>query len=273
MTVRLIDSHTHAWTAPEEIAWESDGPSGAERIVYTVENVREDMAAMGADQACLVATPIHGMGSPYTRACLREHPEELYGVLWLDYVADDIGTQVEDAFALDNVLGVRFYASGDDDWVGSDDLDPFWTALEAQTAPQVQMLLTPSVLETAESVVDEHPDVTFVFDHIAQPNPGVHDVDESPYDTMTNIAAHSNAYVKVTHTSSEAAYPFEDLYPYLRYLLEQFGSDRLLWGSDFIYHFKQATPRETLHFLEDMPFLSTGDRRDLRYRTFESLLP
>jgi len=273
MADRLVDAHTHAWTTAEAMAWETEGPRGAERIVYSVENVREDMTRLDAERACLVATPIHGTGSPYTRQCLREYPDEFYGILWLDYLADDIGHQVEEAFELDGVLGFRFYATGEGDWIASDDLDPFWSAIEAQTAPQVQFLLTPELLETAESVVASHPEVTFVFDHIAQPTPGVHDVESPPYNALADIANHSNAYVKITHTSSEDVYPFEDLYPYFRFLLDQFGSGRLLWGSDFIYHFKQATPWETLHFLDEVPFLSASDRRDLRYRTFESMLP
>ncbi|MFB6135364.1 MAG: amidohydrolase [Halobacteriaceae archaeon] len=271
MAERIVDSHTHAWTTPEELPWETDGPQGAERIVYTAENVREDMDAMGVDRACLVATPIHGTGSPYTRACLERYPDEFYGVLWLDYFADDVAERVAEALELDGVLGFRFYATGDGDWMTSDGLDPFWEALSGYESPQVQILTDATLLEDVETVVADHPGVTFVIDHIGQPTPGVHAPDEPPYDAMADVAGHSNAHVKVTHTSSEDVYPFEDLHPYLRYLLAQFGSDRLLWGSDFVYHFKQATPWETLHFLDEAPFLSASDRRDLLYRTFESL--
>ena len=272
MAERIIDAHTHAWTNAHELPWETTGPAGADTIVYTEENVREDMDLLGAEQACLVATPIHGPGSPYTRRCVSTDPDTFYGILWLEYEAPDVARHVEEALEIDNVLGFRFYV----DAAGAPltaDLDDFWSALESFDAPQVHFLLRPSVLDEAASVVADHPDVTFVFDHIAQPTPGDHPVDEQPYAMMADIAEFDNAHVKVTHTSSQDVYPFADLHPYIEFLINEYGSERLLWGSDFIYHFKQATPWETLHFLEEVPFLSTKDRRQLRYRTFESLLP
>ena len=272
MTDRIIDAHTHAWTNAHELPWETDGPSGADTIVYTAENVREDMELLDADRACLVATPIHGPGSPYTRRCVVEDPDTFYGILWIDYEAPDVATQVEEALEIENVLGFRFYVDEAGDPLTAD-LDAFWSALASFDAPQVHFLLRPAVLDAAASVVADHPEVTFVFDHIAQPTPGEHAVDESPYARMAEIAEHDNAYVKVTHTSSQDVFPFADIYPYIEFLLENYGAERLLWGSDFIYHFKQATPWETLHFLDEVPVLSTTERRQLCYRTFESMLP
>jgi predicted TIM-barrel fold metal-dependent hydrolase len=269
---RIVDSHAHAWTAPRDIDWEGSGPSGATELVYTVDDVRDDAARLEADRTCLVATPIHGTGSPYTRRVLEENPGEFYGVLWLDYFADDVGEQVDDALAIEDVIGFRFYATGDGDWIASPDLDPFWTALERHDAPQVQLLLDPETFPALETLVGEHPDVTFVVDHIGQPSPGDRAPDERPYAKMAALAEHPNVYVKVTHTSSEEVFPFADIHPHVRSLLDWFGSERLLWGSDFIYHFKEATPWETRHFLEEIDVLSAGDRRDLLSRTFESTL-
>ena len=272
MVNRIIDAHTHAWTDEKEMSWETTGPPGAESIVYTVENVREDMEALGVDEACLVATPIHGRGSEYTRSCVRATPDDMYGILWLDYKADDIADRVDDALGQENILGFRFYAEGGDD-ITSKKLNGFWRALEGWTDPQVHFLLRPWLLEAAESIVAAHPDVTFVFDHLAQPKPGKHNATEPPYSTLSQISDYSNAYVKVTKTPAIDPFPFTELHEYIRFLVNEFGSERLLWGSDFIYHFKQATPWETLHFLDQMEFISSGERRDLLYRTFESMLP
>ncbi|MFB6138317.1 MAG: amidohydrolase [Halobacteriaceae archaeon] len=273
MADRIVDAHTHAWTHEEVIAWETGGPPDAEQIVYTADDVRDDMDRLGAERACLVATPIHGTGSPYTRRVVAAHPEEFYGVLWLDYLADDVAERVHEALEIDNVLGFRFYVEEGGEWLTSDALDPFWEALAAHDAPQVQFLLRPELLEDVATLAGEHPGVTFVVDHVGQPVPGEDPADAPPWAAIRDVAAHSNTYVKLTHTSSDAVYPFSDLHPYARVLLEAFGSERLLWGSDFIYHFKEATPWETLHFLDEMSFLSTGDRRDLLHRTFESMLP
>lgn len=272
MSDRTIDSHQHAWTTESELPWKNDGPSAVERVVYTEDDVLSDMDSLGIDRACLVATPIHGTGSPYVRDCLARHPDRFYGILTLDYTADDIRSSVDETLAIQNALGFRI-TTEDSRWLTSEALEGFWSALESHTDPQVQLLTTPETFDAVETVVAENPHVTFVLDHMGSPDPEAHAVPGSAYDELSTIADYSNVYVKVTHTPTEEVYPFEDLYPYVRYLLTQFGSDRLLWGSDFIYHFKQATPWETLHFLDEVDCLSRSDRRDLRYRTFASLVP
>jgi hypothetical protein len=71
--------------------------------------------------------------------------------------------------------------------------------------------------------------------------------------------------------ASNEPFPFPGVHDHVRYVLEKYGSGRLLWGADHIYHFTGTTFWETLHFLEEVPSVSTEDLRDLRYRTFKSI--
>lgn len=282
MTGMIIDAHEHAWTYEDELLWESQNtPSGCEYMVYTVEDVLARMDEHDIDRTTLIATPIHGRGSPYTRHCLEAYPDTFYGVTLLDYFADDIAERVHKAFEYENHLGFRFgafqqygtlWGNRDDtaDWITSEGLLPFWEALESHDDPQLQVLLRPGQLTDLESVVATHPDVTFVIDHLAWPG-REHKVEGEKYSRLASISEYSNVYMKITQTASNEPYPFPDIHKYVRYALEQFGSDRLLWGSDYIYHFTETTFWESLHFLEKVPSLSTGDLRDLRYRTFESI--
>jgi len=284
MPKRIIDSHEHAWTFPEEYAWQSDNtPPGASMMVYTAEDVLAEMKNHGIDQTSLIATPIHGRGSPYTRECLRTYPETFYGIVPLDYFADDITEQVHDALNQENLLGFRFGAcleydslwevrTDEADWIIDNGLSEFWAALGTHDAPQVQIMLEPKQFGQAGKVVAAHPDVTFILDHLGWPTPGKHPARGRHYSKLKDISEHSNAHLKITHTPSLDPYPFHDVHEYVRYLVEQFGTDRLVWGSDHIYHFKETTYWESLHFLNELSFLSETDRRRLRHRTFESLL-
>jgi L-fuconolactonase len=281
----VVNAHDHAWAPPGEYAWHSENtPDGVESMVYTAENLRADMAEHGIDRTCLVATPIHGRGSPYTLDCIREHPE-FYGVLLLDYFADDVAERVEAAFELDRVLGVRLgarlaydslweRADPDADWIVDEALGPFWAAMEAHADrnPQVQLFAEPEQFDQVEAVVADHPDLTFVIDHLGCPTPGVHEPGEPPYSRIEDIAGHSNAHVKITQTPSERPVPFEDIHGHVRYLLEVFGSERCLWGSDYIYHFKKTTFHGSRQFLDRLDVLTERDRRNLLGRTFDSLL-
>lgn len=55
-------------------------------------------------------------------------------------------------------------------------------------------------------------------------------------------------------------------------LCGQFGTDRLFWGSDYIYHFKKTTPEETLTFLDEFPFLSDVDCKKITRRNVACIL-
>jgi predicted TIM-barrel fold metal-dependent hydrolase len=282
---RLVNAHDHAWTTPDRYPWVSDlTPFGVEQMVYDVDDIRADMDEHGIDRTVLIAAPIHGRGSPYTRECLRAYPDDFSGIVLLDYFADDVAERIDDVLSRENLLGVRFGAvmewgsmwedrNPGADWITSPDLDPFWEAIESHDAPQVQMLLEAGQLDQAEALIADHPGVNFVLDHLAWPVPGEHPPDEMPYARLESIAQHGNAYVKVTQTPSEEPYPFEDVHGHVRNLFEWFGSDHLLWGTDWVYHFKEATPWEAVHFVEELPFVSGGDLRDIRYRTYESMLP
>lgn len=285
MSETMIDSHEHAWTAPEEYLWQSENtPPGVSMMVYTAEDVLANMEEHGVNQTSLIAPPIHERGSPYTRERLQTYPDRFYGIILLDYFSDDITAQVHDALDQENLLGFRFGACfeydslwedrmNDADWITDEGLSEFWTAIEAHNAPQVQIMLEPEQFGQAEELIASHPNVTFVLDHVGWPTPGKHRPRGGKYVVLEDISEYSNAYLKITQTPSLDPYPFYDIHEYIRYLVEQFRTDRLMWGSDHIYHFTETTYWESMHFLDELPFLTETDRCRLRYRTFESLLP
>jgi predicted TIM-barrel fold metal-dependent hydrolase len=264
----VIDAHGHAWTDEDEYAWKGNvTPPGVEKIVYSVDNYLEDLETLEADEAVLVATPIHGRGSPYTMDCLEAHPDTFYGVVLLEYGAEDIAARVDRAFANDNVIGVRL--TGDE----IADANPaLWDALAAHDG-QAQLLIDPESLTEAERLASEHPGVQFVVDHLGMASGvGSRRPTEQPYATMAQLAEHSNVAVKLTHTPSAGPYPFVDVHDHVQFLLREFGRDRLLWGSDYIYHFKKTSLIDTKRFLTELEFLSTGDERRILGRNMRTLL-
>ena len=55
-------------------------------------------------------------------------------------------------------------------------------------------------------------------------------------------------------------YPHRAAWPYVQTLVESFGVDRLLWGSDFTPAIDQLTFPQTLGLFGHMPFLGDADR-------------
>ncbi len=97
------------------------------------------------------------------------------------------------------------------------------------------LLIEPPQLKAALHLVRACPDVKFVIDHLAKPY-----IREQKLNTWSNymkqLSENPNAYCKVSGMVTEADWvnwKKEDFYPYLDVVFETFGTDRLLFGSDW----------------------------------------
>ncbi|HTJ93328.1 MAG TPA: amidohydrolase family protein [Pararobbsia sp.] len=78
------------------------------------------------------------------------------------------------------------------------------------------------------------PDLTLVLDHCGNPDIANHGLD--PWrDAIRALAQQPNVYCKVSGIVNHAAehWSADDLRPYFEHLVECFGWDRLVWGSDW----------------------------------------
>src|SRR5215813_42108 len=90
-------------------------------------------------------------------------------------------------------------------------------------------------LPAAIELVSKYPEQLFVIDHIAKPA-----IKQKHYDSwardLRTIAQSPNVYCKVSGLVTEADWQHwrpEDFRPYLDNVLEAFGTDRLMFGSDW----------------------------------------
>jgi L-fuconolactonase len=90
-------------------------------------------------------------------------------------------------------------------------------------------------LPAALTLVDRLPDQPFVLDHCGKPR--IRDGVREPWTThVRELARHPNVCCKVSGLVTEAAWEGwqpEDLHPYLDVVFEAFGTDRLMFGSDW----------------------------------------
>jgi len=155
--------------------------------------------------------------------------------------------------------------------------ESFWHAA-VETDAVVQILAHTSQLDQALELVEAYPDLRYTFDHFAHAD-AADDPAES-YAGFEPLAEYDNVTVKLSETAflSNESYPYEDTYDHIRWLLDTFGRERVLWGSDFpnVSHpeFGGNTYEETWSWLDHVPFLSDADRRwlldDAARRFFEA---
>ena len=67
-------------------------------------------------------------------------------------------------------------------------------------------------------------------------------------------------------------YPHRNAWPYVAALVESYGVDRLLWGSDFSPSLEHVSFPQTIGLLGQMPFLTDKDRVQIEGKNLLRLL-
>lgn len=287
--MRLVDSHTHTW-GPDtrDLPWHTpDLPPGWSGP-YQHADLIADMNAADVDDALLVATSTYGRderANEYTLRAIEAHPDRFWGVGVAEYDADEEEQRaaVRRVTAHDRMVGLRFWACfeygsppGDldptADWITSPELDPVFEGLAAQDAAAF-VLPKPEQFEMLGSLVDRHPEVPFVVEHMGHTDANT-SPSEPPWTDVETLAQRDNAYMKVSSIPRTAgeAWPYENVEPFLGRLLEWFGPERLMLGSDYPWLDEMATYRECLTWPEEAEYVSARDLSYLSYRTFDRLV-
>ena len=85
-------------------------------------------------------------------------------------------------------------------------------------------------------VIAAHPNLTLILDHLGlnQPPALVGDDPWADVPNVTQLAQIPNVHVKFTGaiTLARTPYPFQDVWPPLSKIIDAFGPQRLMWGSD-----------------------------------------
>jgi L-fuconolactonase len=243
------------------------------------------MNRVGVDRAVVVSTPLYGYGSranEYTLRAIERHPQRLYGVGIVPvFRTDPTGTAdcLERLVGHDRVIGVRLHAIDpplgvpDDDresatWLTADHLDPFYRRVIAEDSA-VFVLATPDQLSAVVDLASTWPELSIVVDHMAAPEPV--DPATGPWTTLQRLAERPNVAVKVSSIprASREGWPYRDCHDHLRSLLEWFGPERLMRGSDYPWMDQWASYEECLSWLDAVECCSRRDRVALSSRTFE----
>lgn len=287
--MKLIDAHTHTWGRDlPELPWrEPLLPPGWEGP-YTHGDLVADMDRVGVDESVIVTTPLYGRGvraNEYTMRSIEAHPDRLYGVGLLELFPSDEETavaHVERVTGHDRMLGIRMHAALEyeaapsrldrhGDWIADERLDPVWAAAgELDTCvfvfPKAQQL------EQIDRLADRHPGTRIVVDHMAWPDETT-DPDDQPWTTFEALAERENVAVKVSSIprSAEDDWPYESMHGYVRNLVEWFGPERLMLGSDYPWMDDWADYGSCLSWIETVETLSRRDRAFLTHRSFERI--
>ncbi len=235
-----VDAHVHFWGPTELERYEWMGPEmHAIRRPFGPENLRGHLERHGFDRAVLVQT--HS-SLDETRAYLELAGTTAFigGVVgWVDLTDPAVGETV--AALLDGpggryLVGIRHqvHDEPDPDWLLRGDVRrALRTIGEAGLAYDVLVRTRelPAALETVRVL----PELHFVIDHIAKPPIATGEL-EPWAERLASLARLERVSCKLSGLVTEAAWNQwrpEDVLPYTSRVLEWFGEERLLFGSDW----------------------------------------
>ena len=231
-----IDSHQHFWMLERgDYHWLRPSQTALYRD-FLPEHLEPLLAQAGIQRTILVqAAPTVAE----TRFLLRlaERHDFVAGVVgWMDMEGGAAGL-VEFETLLENswLAGIRpmIQDIADPDWMLKPALQPAFEAVIA-AGLGFDALVTVAHLPRLLRLLERHPELRTVIDHGAKPD--IAAGEWQPWaDWIARIAAETSACCKLSGLITEVgtAQTFDDLTPYMDHLLECFGSERLMWGSDW----------------------------------------
>ncbi|UCH27553.1 MAG: amidohydrolase family protein [Trueperaceae bacterium] len=235
MTLR-IDAHQHFWKYnPTDYIWMTE-----EMDVLRRDLLPEDLKPL-LEKAGLDATvAVQARQMTKETAWLLELAERfdfILGVVgWVEFASDALEEQLERYSEHPKLKGVRelIHEMPDVEYALSE-AHVRAISLLSRFGLTYDLLLKPPHIEPATRLVDRFPEQPFVVDHIAKPviREGV----MTPWEAdIRALAQRPNVYCKLSGMVTECDWQRwtpEQIQPYLDVVLDAFGTDRVMIGSDW----------------------------------------
>ncbi len=231
-----IDAHQHFWALGRgDYGWLTP----ALVLIYrdfTPADLAPLLQARGIDKTILVQAAATFAETLYMLE-LAARATFVAGVVgWLDFDAPDAAQMVGKVAANHPLLvGLRpmLHDIADDDWLLRPHLAAVFDAM-VQHGLVLDALARPQHLARVRKICERHPKLVVVVDHIAKPL--IRDGKLDPWRAdIAAVARCPNTLCKLSGIATEAApeWSNDDIRPYVDRVLEVFGPQRLLWGSDW----------------------------------------
>ncbi|MEV7284855.1 amidohydrolase family protein [Streptomyces sp. NPDC093252] len=235
-----VDAHHHVWDLTVRDQDWITGPALAPlRQDFTADDLAPEARAAGVDRTVLVQTVTVAEETPEFLALADGH-ELIAGVVgWTDLTAPGAADTLAALRALpggDRLKGIRHQVQGEPDpeWLLRPDVHRGLDAV-ADAGLVYDLLVVPHQLPAAVRAAAAHPGLTFVLDHLGKPPIAAGELE--PWATgIRALAALPHTVCKLSGLVTEAdpaSWTVADLRPYAETVLEAFGPDRLMFGSDW----------------------------------------
>jgi L-fuconolactonase len=232
---RSIDAHHHLWRySAIEYEWIDDRMAALRRDFLPAEFI-DEFASAGIDGAVTVQARQTLEETQWLLELAIKHKEILGAVGWAPIASPDFETSLDVLAANPKLVGLRHVVQAEPEgFLDGADFNLGIRAIRG-TGLVYDLLIAEHQLAEAIRFVDRHPQQMFVLDHIAKPKIAAGEIE--PWRTrIQELSKRSNVCCKVSGMVTEDSWShwsIESLRPYLDTVVNAFGPDRLMAGSDW----------------------------------------
>ena len=292
-----IDSHLHVWSLDDERYPMPPGripnvPGDLERLLASMDEAEVDGA--------LIVQPIfHGFDHGYVNEAISAYPKRFKGMALSNPQRMDAVDQLDHLVTDQGYRGVRFNPAM---WVlgviehlnltPQERSEHFKVCAECQMQHMdddagkaiyekagelgvpVGFMVSPKYFEQVDALLSEIPKTPAIIDHFG----GCKASDGSPgsnvdFDALLAMAKHPQLHVKVSGFvgPSDEPQPHRDTWPMVIALIEAYGAERIMWGTDFPWIQSHGGYVSGTTILDQIPGISDNQRNQIMGGTAMSL--
>jgi L-fuconolactonase len=231
----ITDSHQHFWQVGRfAYPWMSSDLGVLYRD-YLPSQLEPVLADNAVSNTVLVQASNSVEESRWLLSLADENPFIAGVVGWVDLVSPNVESQLEEFTAHPKFKGVRHLVESEpaDDWLVQPEVLRGLKRLAAYGI-SYDLLLHTRHLKYIPRVVDSCTDLQFVIDHMAKPPIASGEIEDWKRE-LKPLAAYANVQCKLSGLVTEAnwtSWQVDDLRPYVETVVELFGPQRMMFGSD-----------------------------------------
>jgi predicted TIM-barrel fold metal-dependent hydrolase len=272
--LRIIDPHVHVWKNDSRYPWPKDlaNPPREDALPSTLLAL---MKANGVENTVLVHVIHYRWDCRYAGDTLRAHRDKLMGVCRVDPTADHAAEDMKRWVAEYGFHGVRLSpaAGRSGDWINERERMDRLFRQAAQLKIPMCILCPSTRLPDVGKVIERHAESLDVcIDHMA----------DCPIDQpeelkkLLVLSRYPRVFVKISHlwSLSREKYPYRDTHDQVKRLRDQFGAQRLMWGTDWpIVEKHCGYAKAVALYRDELAFFTPQERRWILAGTARKLWP
>lgn len=232
-----VDAHQHFWNpARGDYGWMPKNDPVLSQS-YMPLDLAPEIAVAGVDATILVQAAATVAETEYILGIADATPFVAGVVGWINFEDASQAAVLKRLSGHPKVKGLRpmIQDIADDTWMLRDDVQWAFRAI-ADLELSFDALGFSRHLKLFLNVLQHYPSLRMVIDHCMKP--AIRDPAEQSFNTWAEgmaRLAEAGAYCKLSGLITEAApgWTVADLAPYAAHVLEAFGPDRVMWGSDW----------------------------------------